>query len=113
MNITVASEHDLRIVDKDDVNDAIGACFDTHRLLLTEDDVGPSFFRLESGLAGELLQKLVNYRVKSAFVSPDPSTHGQRFAELALEHSTHPHVRFFRDRQDAIDWLCTGGGSSA
>ncbi|MEL1265820.1 DUF4180 domain-containing protein [Pseudoxanthomonas putridarboris] len=113
MNITIASEHRLVIQDKTQVADAISLCLGTDGLLLTENDVGHDFFRLESGVAGELLQKLVNYGVKTAFVCPDPSAYGQRFSELALEHSTHPHVRFFRAPQEAIDWLRAGGGASA
>lgn len=113
MNITIASEHGLLIQDRTHVADAISMCLGTDGLLLTEDDVGRDFFRLESGVAGELLQKLVNYGVKTAFICSDPAAHGQRFSELALEHSTHPHVRFFRAPQEAVDWLRAGGGPSA
>lgn len=113
MNITIASEHGLVIHDKTQVADAISLCFGADGLLLTEDDVGRDFFCLESGLAGELLQKLVNYRIKTAFVCPHPGAHGQRFSELALEHSTHSHVRFFRAPQEAYDWLCAGARASA
>jgi len=112
MNIIIASKHGLVVQDKTQVADAIGLCFGTDGLLLTENDVGPDFFRLESGVAGELLQKLVNYGVKTAFVCAYPSAHGQRFAELSFEHSTHPHVRFFRTPQEAIDWLRAGAASA-
>lgn len=112
MNITIASEHGLVIQDKTQVADAISLCWGTDGLLLTESDVGRDFFRLESGVAGELLQKFVNYGLKTAFVCPNPSAHGKRFSELALEHSTHPLVRFFRVAQEAIDWLRAGGSNA-
>lgn len=107
MRFTIASEHGLVIQDTTQAADLIGLCFGADGLLLTEDDVGQDFFRLESGVAGELFQKLVNYRITTAFVCSDPGHHGKRFSELALELSTHPQVRFFRSRQEAIDWLNT------
>lgn len=113
MSFTIASEHGLVIQDKSQVADAIGLCFGADGFLLTEDDVGQDFFRLESGVAGELFQKFVNYRIKTAFVCSDPSKYGKRFSELALEHFSHSHVRFFRTQQEAIDWLGAGGRSSA
>jgi hypothetical protein len=112
MNITIASEHGLIIQDKTQIEDAISLCWGAEGLLLTENDVGHDFFRLESGVAGELLQKLVNYGVKTAFVCPNPSAHGQRFSELASELSTHPQVRFFRAAHEATDWLRAGGASA-
>ena len=105
MNITIASEHGLVIRGSAQVASAISLSLGTGGLLLTEDDVGQEFFRLESGIAGELLQKLVNYRIKTTFVCSDPSAHGTRFSELAYEHSTHPQVRFFPTAREAIDWL--------
>lgn len=112
MNIAIASELGLVVQDKHQIADAMGAFLGSDGLLLTEQDVGPGFFRLDSGLAGELLQKLVNYRIKTAFVCADPGAHGPRFAELAFEHATHPQVRFFRLRQEAMEWLL-GGGAGA
>jgi hypothetical protein len=113
MSFTIASEHDLIIQDKSQIADAISLCFGTEGFLLTENDVGQDFFRLESGVAGELFQKLVNYRIKAAFVCSDPSRHGRRFSELALEHSSHSQVRFFRTQQEAICWLGAGVRASA
>lgn len=113
MKFTIASEHGLLIQDKSQIADVMGLCFESGGLLLTEGDVGPDFFRLESGLAGELFQKLVNYQIKTAFVCSEPGNHGKRFSELALELSRHPQVRFFRSSQDAIEWLGTGVRANA
>ena len=69
------------------------------------DDLGPDFFNLQTGLAGELIQKFVNYRVRVAIVLPTPDSYGDRFSELAYEHATHPTVRFVRSFAEAKDWL--------
>jgi hypothetical protein len=74
-------------------------------ILLDEDALPPAFFDLSTGLAGELLQKLASYHIRLAAVVPDPSIHSPRFQELAREASTGTMFRFFRTRQQAIDWL--------
>jgi hypothetical protein len=73
--------------------------------LLEEQDLGPEFFDLRTGLAGELFQKVVNYRGRLAIVIRDARVHGERFGELAYEHRTHPAVRFFTERAAALRWL--------
>jgi Domain of unknown function (DUF4180) len=88
-----------------DIPDAIAACFGTAGLILTEDDLAPEFFDLRTGLAGELFQKAMNYKVRIAIVLPDPKAYGERFSELAYEHASHEAIRFFRSKDEAIDWL--------
>ena len=103
--IIVASDAGIAIRSVKDINDMIGACFGAEGILLREEDLAPDFFDLSSGLAGELLQKLVNYRLRAAIVVPDPDAHGERFSELAYEHRTHDMIRFVRSREEADAWL--------
>ncbi len=103
--IIVASDAGIAIRSRADVTDAVGACFRADGLLLTEADVAPDFFDLRSGFAGELVQKFVNYRLRAAVVVETPEAHGERFAELAREHATHPTVRFVRSVDEAMAWL--------
>lgn len=88
-----------------DASHLIGAAWGLGGLILTEADLGPEFFRLRSGLAGELFQKLTNYGVPTALVLPDFAAHGERFAELAHEHAVHPLIRFVRTEAEARAWL--------
>jgi len=104
-NIKTAGELGRRVDSLADIPDLIGAAFSVDGLLLLEADLGPDFFRLRSGVAGELFQKLVNYRVPTALVLPDFAAHGERFAELAYEHSRHPSVRFVTTEAAAREWL--------
>ncbi len=104
-SILIASQAGLAVHRVQDIPDVLGAVFGSDGLLLTEDDLSPAVFDLRSGIAGELFQKLVNYRVRTALVLRDPQAHGARFAELAYEHATHPTIRFFTDRARALAWL--------
>jgi len=102
----IASEHGISIRSRDDVADAVGASLG-RGLILSESDLGAEFFDLRTGLAGELIQKFVNYRTRVAIVVATPEGHGERFSELAYEHATHPSVRFVRTVDDALRWMQT------
>jgi len=104
--IVIASDRGISIRCRDDISDAVGASLG-RGLILTEADLGPDFFDLRTGLAGELIQKFVNYRVRVAMIVPMPDAHGERFAELAHEHSAHPTVRFVRTLDEATQWMHT------
>lgn len=106
--IIIASEAGIAIRSVKDIADMIGACFGAEGILLTEDDLAPELFDLHSGLAGELLQKLVNYRLRAAIVLRDPAAYGERFRELAYEHRSHDIIRFVRSRDEADAWLRAG-----
>ncbi len=73
-------------------------------LLIRADEFAPAFFDLKSGLAGDILQKAVNYRLRVAILL-DARPLSDRFVELVREHRAHPAVRFFKDEADALRWL--------
>jgi hypothetical protein len=95
----------LRIDAVADIGGALAAGMDGGGLLLNESQLAADFFDLRTGLAGEVLQKFTNYRVRLAIVVADASAHGPRFGELVHEHRSHPSVRFFAGAQDARRWL--------
>jgi hypothetical protein len=103
--VIIASESGVAIRSVKDIADTIGACFGAEGIILIEADLAPEFFDLSSGLAGELLQKFVNYGLRAAIVLPNPEAYGERFTELAYEHRTHNTVRFVRSRDEADAWL--------
>ena len=103
--ILVASDSGMSIRSLDDISDAIGACIGHDGLILTENDLAPEFFDLRSGLAGEVFQKFINYRLRVAIILSDPDAHGERISELACEHRSHNMIRFVRSQEEAIAWL--------
>lgn len=72
-------------------------------VVLHAKEVSPAFFDLKSGLAGDVLQKAVNYRIKLAVVL-DGRLLSERFQELVFEHQRHPNVRFFENAAEATAW---------
>lgn len=62
----------------------------------------PEFFRLASGLAGDVLQKFVNYRVRVAIVG-DISAHveaSDALRDFVWESNRGEHVWFVADEQE-------------
>jgi uncharacterized protein DUF4180 len=85
----------------------IGGCLErgSGALLLDRAVLPAEFFDLSTGLAGELVQKLTNYRIRMAAVVPDLSVHSPRFCEFVREANRGGQFRFFATRDEAIGWL--------
>lgn len=107
--IVEASQLGLRADSIGDVSDLVGNGFGTDGVVITEQELGPDFFALQTGLAGELFQKFAQYRVRLAVVVADPASHGERFAELSYEHRSHPQVRVVHSVDAAYAWLAGDG----
>ncbi len=60
------------------------------------EDFAPEFFDLRTGLAGEIFQKCVNYRVsRFAIVLSEPgAATASGLRSSVYEHRTHPAIRF-------------------
>ena len=95
------------IKSEDDVLDLIAACWesDVSNLMLFEDNLSAEFFKLSTGLAGQLMQKLINYQIKAALIIPDPEGLTDRFKEWALELNKGKEIRIFRTVTEAESWL--------
>jgi hypothetical protein len=100
-----AAEAGIYIGSLKDISEAIAAGLSADGLIFTEQDLTREFFELRSGLAGELFQKCMNYGLRLAIVLPDPEAYGERFSELAYEHTSHNMIRFARTQAEAEAWL--------
>lgn len=74
-------------------------------LLLDGGRLPPKFFDLSSGLAGELLHRLSTYRILLAAVVPDPTRYSESFQDFVREANRGRSFRFFRTRDEALQWL--------
>ena len=85
----------------------VGVCLEHGSAALLVDDgaLPPEFFDLSSGVAGELVQRIVNYRLRMAVVVPDPGVYSASFQDFARELTRSGHFRFFRTRAEAAEWL--------
>lgn len=78
---------------------------DTDLLLIDAAAFPPEFFQLRTGFAGEFVQRLVNFRLRTAAVFAAQADWPERFREFLHEARRSPQFRAFDDRDDALAWL--------
>jgi len=102
----VAREGELLIGDEQDAVDLIALCGEENsdRLILFADNLSQEFFDLKTRLAGSVLQKFSNYRVKCAIVIP-PLLDKGRFHDMLIEANRQHSLHFFSTLEDAEDWI--------
>jgi hypothetical protein len=72
------------------------------RILINERDIHPVFFDLKSGMAGELLQKFSNYRVRLAIVGDFSKYKSKRLKEFIFECNKLGHIHFVNSQAEAL-----------
>lgn len=90
-----------------DALDLVAACMErgAERLLIDSNCLSEEFFRLRTGLAGAVLQKLANYNLKAAVVAPESAVRRGKFEDFVLETNRGEQFRIFEGREEAISWL--------
>lgn len=87
--------------------DVMAACYEneTYLVILHSDALTDDFFKLRTGLAGQLLQKFANYRIKVAIVIAADKKINGKFKELQAELSKGNELRTFNSLAEAENWL--------
>jgi PadR family transcriptional regulator, regulatory protein AphA len=90
--------------------DLIGICTgeEIYRVMLQSVNLPEDFFRLSSGLAGNILLKFYNYSILVAAVLLPKQVKEGKFYEFALETNRGNQFRIFFSRQKAEEWLTSG-----
>jgi len=95
------------ITNENDALDLVAACgeVETDRLLLHGENLSPDFFQLRTGLAGAVLLKFSNYRIKAAAVVTPEQVGQGKFSEFVLETNRGREFGVFTTREQAERWL--------
>ena len=121
MNVTLRDERNTTFLEgapsepllasAGEVNQLIEACFaeGVHAVLLHAANLPPAFFDLSTGQAGEILQKLRNYRIRLALVAPPDTALSTRFGELLADERGGAEFGMFEGRAEAVEWLALRG----
>lgn len=75
------------------------------RILLKKDNIAEDFFDLRTGLAGEVLQKVVNYNAALAIVGDFSGYTSKALQDFIYESNKGTRVFFVRDETAAIEKL--------
>jgi PadR family transcriptional regulator AphA len=93
--------------DEKDAVELAGICGNNSapRLLVFEQNLDPAFFDLSTCVAGNILQKFINYRIRvAAVIQPARSGRG-KFGEMVIETNRGSDFRVYGSEEDALDWL--------
>lgn len=90
-----------------DALDLVAACGEneTANLLIHAANLPEAFYDLRTGLAGAVLLKFTNYRIRAAAVLDLARSSQGRFGEFALETNRRNDFRIYPDRESAVAWL--------
>ena len=96
-----------RLESEADALELVAACgeYRIDRLMLHAENLTDDFYHLQSGLAGQVLLKFSNYRIRVAAVLTPEKVNQGRFREVALETNRGNQFRIFFDRETAEKWL--------
>ncbi|PKV75600.1 DUF4180 domain-containing protein [Pontibacter ramchanderi] len=91
----------------DDGLDLLGNIYylDFDRVILYEQNITPDFFDLKNGMAGEILQKFSNYRVRLAIVGDFSKYTRQSVQDFIYESNKGRQVNFVSSVAEALNRL--------
>jgi PadR family transcriptional regulator, regulatory protein AphA len=95
------------IASENDALDVVAACGEneTDRVLLNASNLAMDFLHLRTGLAGAVLLKFSNYRIRAAAVLTPKLVNQGHFREMVMETNRGNVFRVFYDRDLALKWL--------
>jgi len=67
---------------------------DFYKVIIHRENITPIFFDLKSGMAGEILQKFSNYRVRLAIVGDFSNYNSKSLKDFIYESNKTRHVNF-------------------
>lgn len=75
------------------------------KLILHEKDITSDFFDLKTGMAGEILQKFSNYRVRLAVIGNFDKYQSKSIKDFIFESNKLRQINFVTSKQEAISRL--------
>lgn len=108
IEIAVISSSEILINDVQSALDLIATVqYETgcNRIILNKPAICEDFFHLSTKLAGEILQKFVNYHVKMAIVGDVSIYSSKSLKDFIYESNNGKDIFFFPDEKQAIERL--------
>ncbi|AEA44564.1 DUF4180 domain-containing protein [Fluviicola taffensis] len=75
------------------------------RMIIYEKNINPTFFDLKNGMAGEMLQKFSNYRMRLVIVGDFSAYTGKSITDFMYESNQGKQVNFLKTLEEALDKL--------
>jgi hypothetical protein len=78
-------------------------------MIIHEENLTPTFFDLKTGIAGEILQKFSNYRMRLAIVGDFEKYAGKSIRDFISESNRTGRINFLGSVEEALERLSKGG----
>lgn len=78
---------------------------DFDKIIIYEKNITPDFFDLKTGVAGEILQKFSNYRVRLAIIGNFSSYQSKSIKDFIFESNKMGQINFVGTKEEAIKKL--------
>ncbi len=98
---------DLIIKTAEDGLELLGTIYyqDFDNIILHEKNMPPDFFDLKNGMAGEILQKFSNYRVKLAIIGDFTKYDAKSITDFMYESNKGGQINFVSSLPEALNKL--------
>lgn len=106
--VAIVESPDILIRDVQDSLDLMASVqysHDCYKIMIRKSNLTEDFFELKTRLAGEILQKYVNYQVKLAIVGDFDVYDSKSLKDFIYECNNGKQVFFLRDEQNALQAL--------
>ncbi|MDK8183349.1 DUF4180 domain-containing protein [Paenibacillus sp. UMB4589-SE434] len=92
---------------ENDALDLIAICWEheANALMVHYATISADFFKLKTKVAGNMIQKFINYGIKAAVIIPPETIQKGRFKEMAMETNKGNHFRLYESIEEAETWL--------
>ena len=84
---------------------SIGYEFNCRNIIINKSAISEDFFKLSTGIAGEVTQKFVNYRYRIAIVGDFSGYTSNPFKDYMYECNNGKHLYFVKDENEALKKL--------
>ena len=90
-----------------DVLDLLGNLYyqDVDKIVIQEKSITPDFFDLKNGIAGEILQKFSNYRIRLAIVGDFTQYSSKSTKDFMYESNKNRQINFVSSTSEALKVL--------
>jgi len=106
--VAIIESSELLIRDIQDALDLIASVsynYECNKMIIFQTNLPEEFFELRTKLAGEILQKFVNYHVKLAIVGKFDIYNSKSLKDFIYECNNGKHVFFLADKEEALHAL--------
>lgn len=107
VKIAELKDQNIRIAGLNDMVDLLGNAFylGTQNILIRSDQLPEGFLELKNGIAGELLQKVSNYRMRLVILGDFSTIESKSLRDFIYESNNSGFVYFVANRKEAIQKL--------